>query len=542
MKITKVVMLVICVLSLALGLSFSGAWGLERVLYYAAGSTAHPDPHMGTGYVDTTVYINSYDSLVRPGKDYKVGPHIATDWTVSDDRLTFTFNLRKGVLFHDSSELTAEDVAFSMTRLIKLGRGFSFLFRDIVESVEAADKYTVKFKLRKQFGPFVSTLVRFFIVNKKCILANKKPGDFGEFGDYGVGYLTNGGDCGSGPYKITGFVAQSHVHAEKFPKYWQGFAPNAPDRIEQTLLIDPTALKTKMKVRELDISSMWMPPEWYADVDKIEGIDISYTPTLSQCYLQMNNQKPPLDDIHFRKALSWAFDYKSVVEHILPASKQAVGSVPGRIVGHNPNVYQYRQDLKKAEEELKKSKYYKELKKYMPIELAWLNTVPSEEKIGLLMKRDAAKIGIDVELIKEPWVRIIEEVSNVNTTRHIYAIFVSADYPEAISLLFTKWHSKGTGKWSQSEWLQNPEVDKMIDDTLSTFDTEERINKSKKLQEKIVDLAPSIFLVDNVEMHAYQSGYIDWPKEVRENPIMGYAYEARLISVYPEKREELRKK
>jgi peptide/nickel transport system substrate-binding protein len=542
MKTTKIVMLVILALSLTIGLSFTGAWAQERVLYYSVGSTAHPDPHTGTGYVDTTVYINSYDTLVRPGKDYKVGPNLATDWTVSDDKLTYTFHLRKGVLFHDSSELTAEDVAFSMTRLIKLGQGFSFLFRDLVESVEATDKYTVKFKLKRRFGPFVSSLIRFFIVNKQCILANKKPGDFGEFGDYGMGYLVNGGDCGSGPYKITSFVAQSHIHAEKFPKYWQGFAPNAADRIEQTLLIDPTALKTRMKVRELDISSMWMPSEWYADVDKIEGIDVAYVPTLQQCYLQMNNQKPPLDDIHFRKALAYAFDYKSVVEHILPNSKQAVGCVPERIVGHNPKVVQYHQDLKKAEKELKSSKYYKELKKYMPLELVWLNTMPAEEKIGLLMKSDAAKIGIDVELIKEPWVRIIEEVSNVNTTRHIYAIFVAADYPEAISLLYTKWHSKATGTWSQSEWLRNPEIDKMIDDALSTTDTEERINKSKKIQEKIVDLSPSLFLVDQVEMHAYQSGYINWPKEVRENPIMGYAYESRLISVNPEKREEFRKK
>jgi peptide/nickel transport system substrate-binding protein len=287
---------------------------------------------------------------------------------------------------------------------------------------------------------------------------------------------------------------------------------------------------------------MWMPSEWYADVDKIEGIDIAYVPTLQQCYLQMNNQKPPLDDIHFRKALAWAFDYQSVVQNILPAAKQAVGPVPQRIVGHNPNVLQYHQDLTKAEEELKKSKYYKDLKKYMPIELVWLNTMAPEEQIGLLLKRDAAKIGIDVELIKEPWVRIIQDVSSINTTKDIYAIFVSADYPEAISLLYTKWHSKATGTWSQSEWLRNPEVDKMIDDALATADTQERINQSKKLQEKIVELSPSLFLVDQVEMHAYQSAYINWPKEVRENPIMGYAYEARLISVYPEKREEFRKK
>jgi peptide/nickel transport system substrate-binding protein len=541
MKTTKLVLLVISVLGLAVGLSFTPAGAQDRVLYSVA-STAHPDPHTGMGYVDTTVYINSYDSLLRPGKDYQVGPNIATDWTVSNDKLTYTFHLRKGVLFHDLSELTAEDVAFSMNRLIKLGQGFSFLYRDNVESVEVVDRYTVKFKLKRQFGPFLPSLIRFFIVNKQCILANKKPGDFGEFGDYGVGYLMNGGDCGSGAYKITSFVAQAHIDGEKFPKYWQAFAPNAPDRIEQTLLIDPTALKTKMKLRELDISSMWMPSEWYADVDKIEGIDIAYVPTLQQCYLQMNNQKPPLDDIHFRKALAWAFDYQSVVQNILPAAKQAVGPVPQRIVGHNPNVLQYHQDLTKAEEELKKSKYYKDLKKYMPIELVWLNTMAPEEQIGLLLKRDAAKIGIDVELIKEPWVRIIQDVSSINTTKDIYAIFVSADYPEAISLLYTKWHSKATGTWSQSEWLRNPEVDKMIDDALATADTQERINQSKKLQEKIVELSPSLFLVDQVEMHAYQSAYINWPKEVRENPIMGYAYEARLISVYPEKREEFRKK
>ena len=97
------------------------------------------------------------------------------------------------------------------------------------------------------------------------------------------------------------------------------------------------------------------------------------------------------------------------------------------------------------------------------------------------------------------------------------------------------------------EWLQDDNLDKMIEDALSTIDTEERFAKYAAIQKYIVDLCPTIWLFDQAEMRAYQANYIYWPaaelakSEEPSIAVLGYAMYARNMKVFPEKRQVLLK-
>lgn len=143
---------------------------------------------------------------------------MAETWEVSEDGLTCTCHIKQGIQFHNGDEMTASDVAFSMNRLLAIGEGYAYLFEDSVELAEATDGYTVVFHMKKTFGPFVSALIRLFILNEEQVMANaESEGAYGEFGDYGRNWpVTN--DAGSGAYMAKDLVQQDYFLAEKFDK------------------------------------------------------------------------------------------------------------------------------------------------------------------------------------------------------------------------------------------------------------------------------------------------------------------------------------
>lgn len=500
----------------------------------------YADPAVGSDFSSSCALVNVYDTLVYPTREGPVQPQVARSWEVSGDSLAWTFHLRQGIKFHDGSELTAEDVAFSMDRLTTIGEGYAYLFTGRVIKSEVLDKYAVRFRLSEPFGPFLTNLVRLYIVNKKQVMKHvEKPGPYGELGDYGKKYLLTH-DCGSGPYRIKEFRLEEYVLMEKNPAYWLPIDPDAPDEVRFIATTEPVTVRTMISRRELEISDQWQTAEGWKALDAIKGVDITGFFMGGVFYYMMHTKKAPTDDIHFRKAIAWATDYDAVVG-LFPGTHQAQGPVAVDFPGWNPDVFVYRRDLARAKEELKKSRYYDKLDDY-PVEVHWCAEVPDEEKVALLFMANMADIGIIANIVKTPWLKMVDEVASQEASPHIETIFVAPHYPEAGSILESRYHSQSAPTWEQNEWLLDPEIDKMIEDAIATIDTEERFAKYRKIQDKIVELCPSIFMFDQLERHAYQSFYVDWPAAQGEViPVMGYNFDCRLIKVYPEKREELLK-
>ncbi len=522
---------------------------MKRVLRVGFAFPTYIDPAVGSDFSSSTALTQLYDPLVWPTPDGGVKPWIAVNWTVSDNGLVWTFKIRKGVKFHSGDELTAVDVAFSMKRLLTVGQGYAYIFIPYIKDVKVLDNYTVQFILKKPWGGFLKALIRLYIVDHKVVMEHiKKPGPYGKYGDFATQWLTYH-DAGSGPYMAVDVNPQKYVKMVRFKDYWNkdAFAPNAPDEVIFLATAGaPTTEMTMFAKRELDIGDQWLPQEILNEIANIKGVSIAKIPLPGELYLMFNTKKPPLDDVHVRRALAYAFEYNTVVTEIYPGVKLADGPVPHILPGWC-DVGRYTTDLNKAKEELKKSKYWPDIvqhpDKYV-IEFWWIAEVPAEEKIALLFASDAAKLGLKVKVVKTPWAKMVEYSANWTTSPHATLLFDIAPYPDAGALLWAKYSSQTASSWDQIEFLLNSSLDAWMEKALSTLNDKERYQMYCQIEKYINSIAPDLFLFEMVAKMPYQSYYIVWPQAQDPSkvvPAIGYNIVAREIQVLVNKKAELLK-
>jgi len=478
------------------------------------------DPAVGNDFSSSTALVNIYDSLVFPVVGGGYEPWLAESWEVSDDGLTWTFKLREGVKFHDGSEVQASDVVYSFNRLKGVGEGYAYLQAG-VDSAEAIDDSTVQFTLSEPTGLFLASLIRLYILNEELVRENTAAeGPYGDDGDYGKEWLLTH-DAGSGPYKVAEFPLEEFLLMEKNEDWWGDFVENAPDEVRFIATTETITIRTLMADQELEISDQWQTVEALEALDKIGGIEVAAWPTINEFYFMINNRIPPTDDIHCRRAMAYAFDYETAVSLEWEGTVQSQGPAPALTAGHNPDVFVFTRDLDKAMEEMAQCQYADSLDDF-PVEFHWVSEVPAEEKFALLFQANMADIGMSVEVISTPWLSVVEATSAQDTSPHIVSIYVTSDSPEAGSMLKQRYHSSSADQWLQNEWLLDEEFDANIDDALVTVDQDERFKKYAELQNYLAELAPSIFVYDQVQKQAYQD-YVDWPAARGEViPLGGY--------------------
>jgi len=518
-----------------------GSAAAEKIVRFSASGTPKIDPAVGMDTSSCIALVNLYDTLVFPADDGSLKPMAAEKWDVDESGLNYTFYLKKGIKFHSGNELTANDVVYSMKRLTTIGEGFASLFVDTVADTVAVDDYTVKFTLGKKFGPFMDTLVRLYIVDEKTVEANinKQDSKYGDKGDYGKDWLVTH-DAGSGPYIVKELRQQEYLYGTKFNDYWGGWDKDAPDSFKIIDNTEGTTIRTLMTNRELEITDQWQTKENMDAMGQIPGVSIDVRFAGTDKNVMLNTKKAPTDDVNFRKALAYCYDYAGVINEF-PGSFQSVGPVPHDLPGWGEKTTQYTTDLVKAKEYLQKSKYANELDKY-PVEIYWISDVPDDEKIALTLQAQAQKIGIKVEVKKAPWISYVDIMSTVETTPNAAIISVSPDYNEAGSMLKLRYGSKSCGTWQEGEWLQSAELDAKIEDALSTVDRTERFAKYAKIQEELAaDICPTIWAFDSAERRAYQSDYVLWPsaESIKQGqtvtPVLGYYAYFHDFRIYPDK-------
>ncbi len=487
------------------------------------------DPAVGNDNSSSSAMVNLYDTLVFPLADGTVKSWLAESWEVSDDGLVWDFILRKGVKFHDGSELTADDVVYSFERLTTIGEGYGYLFGG-VSKAEAIDDYTVRFTLGEANGLFLPSLVRLYVLNKDVVEAHlASEGAYGDKGDYGKEFLLTA-DAGCGPYKVSEFRLEEELVMTRFADWWGHFNPKAPEEVRFLAVTEAATIRTLMSNAELEISDQWQSVDAFENLQKLDDVSVAALPTFMELYLMMNTKAAPLDDLAVREAISYAFDYDTAVSLEWPGTKKSVGPVPQALGGHNPNVKTYDYNVEKAKAALARSKYAGNISDYT-IEIHWISEVPDEEKFALLFQANMAAIGLDVEVVSSPWLSVVENTAAPETSPDLVMIYIPSDMPEVGPLLKLRYHSSTAPTWSQNEWLLDPELDAAMDKALATIDVEERFAKYADIQEDIAARASALYLYDAVEKHAYQD-YVDWPAaKGKASPLTGYYIYAADIGI-----------
>ncbi len=457
------------------------------------------DPAKASDYADSILMFNVYDTLVLPAQG---GPgyvgHLAESWTT--DGTSFTFKLRDGVKFQSGNPLTADDVVFSLERMKAIGAGLSYLF-GVVESAEAIDPSTVKFTLSSPYAPFVASLVRLPIVDKKLVMANLGEGD-GEMGDWGQAFLSANA-AGTGAYTVKSHNPQEETVMERNDAYFLGVPEVAPDTVRLRYGLEAATVRTLIAQGEHDISSQWLPPEVMGALAR-EGAQLLTEGGTGAFYLKMNTAKPPLDDVHCRLALSNAFDYDTAIKMIaitddISAGSPATGAIPKGMYGANDTSVVLKQDMEAAKKHLAACKYDPA---DMDIEISWIAEVPLEERLALLMQSNLTQLGVKSHITKMPWALFTEAVAKPENTPNISQLFVNAVTGDPDTLLYGMYHSSNAGTWQSPEYLNDPLVDEYLDAGRTATTDAGREEAYSKLNARLMELAPTIYAYDRQSVFA----------------------------------------
>lgn len=491
------------------------------------------DPAKGSDEASSAALVNLYDSLVFPTPSGELQPDLATNWAVSPDGLTYTFTLRNDVKFHNGDILTASDVVFSMNRLLTIGQGYAYLFLPYIKNVSAPNSNTVVFTLKKPFGPFLSAIVRLYVLDQKQVVAHETNGTYGTNGDYGSTWLLTH-DAGSGPYTIQSANLESNMVLEEFTGYWNGTQPNQPKLVQFIGTSDPSTVHALFASHQIQITDQWQEYSNVVALSKLPGAKLVEIPTVNEMYLMLNTLKPPTDDIYVREAMFYALNYTAIVTQIFPGSQYAAGPVPTSLPGHDPNIPTSSQNLSLALQLIKKSKYYNQLSQY-PVTYFWVTQVPAEQKMALEFAADMAKIGITVNVVGEPWLTVVADLANVTSSPNVVSIEDGASYLEAGSVLQSRYSMASEGTWEQNEWLHNSTLDSLISQAVSTQNVQQRYQLYRQIQEQIYQLYPTIYAFQVTEVRAYYPTVVNWyAANGNPNPLLGYNFYFRDIQFYPQ--------
>jgi peptide/nickel transport system substrate-binding protein len=246
------------------------------------------DPTAGAAAaIDEVVYANIFEGLTRFAPDGSVIPGLAESWDISEDGLTYTFNLREGVTFHDGSAMTAEDVVFSLdrARAEDSTNAQKPLFAGI-ESVEAVDDTTVVVTLTAPDGafPFKMAWGDAVIVDPASAETN----------------ATN--PVGTGPFRFSEWVQGDRVEIVRNDDYWG--EPVALEAATFQFISDPNAAFAAMMSGDIDAFPNFPAPETLAQFEANPQFTVVVGSTEGETILAMNNAGEPLNDVRIRQAIT----------------------------------------------------------------------------------------------------------------------------------------------------------------------------------------------------------------------------------------------
>ena len=255
------------------------------------------DPHATTAYASFQVLENVYDTLVVPNaEDLTMEPSLATEWTTSEDDLTWTFTLRDGVTFHDGSEFDSADVVYSYRRIIDEELANAYRFENVA-SVKATDPQTVMITLSR---PTPNLLERIGSFKGMAIIPEGAAEEYD---------LTTEA-VGTGPFTLESSDASSTVLAS-YEDHWGG-APSVGG-VEFRYITEPAAALTALQNGEVQWTDN-VPPQQIESLEGDDAVELQSTPSVDYWYLSMNYARAPFDNPLVRRAIATAVDREEVAE------------------------------------------------------------------------------------------------------------------------------------------------------------------------------------------------------------------------------------
>ena len=460
------------------------------------GQIAEPqslDPHAVTAVNDFRILVNIYDGLVRfADGTLEVEPSLAEDWEISEDGLTYTFQLREGVSFHDGAPFNAEAVVFNFERMLDEEHPhhdtgpfpLSFFF-SAVDEVTALDDYTVEFTLNEPFAPFMSNLA----YPTGLMVSPAAVAEHGE--DYGRN------PSGTGAYRFQEWLGNQRVVVTRNEDYWGG-APQ-PEAVVFRPITDANTRVAEMLSGGLDIM-VEVPPDSIADFRTAPDFDVHEQAGPHVWFLILNMREGPFTDRRIRQAANYAIDKGSLVTNVLQGTAEVAASpiAPAFAWAYNEDLEPYPFDPDRARELLEEAGYDGEEITFFVTEggSGMLDPVA----MGTAIQADLADVGMNVSIQTFEWNTFLNEVNaGLEGRADMAQMAWMTNDPDTLPFLTLRTEAFPEDGGFNSGYYSNEEVDEILHRARVSTEPEERAALYRQMQEMVVEDAPWVFVANWVQ-------------------------------------------
>jgi peptide/nickel transport system substrate-binding protein len=471
----------------------------DAIVVAMTNSAINLDPRVGADDASQKAHQLLYNSLVKIDAALKVVPELAVSLTRPDE-VTYVAALRRGVRFHDGSELTAADVAYTFRSFLDpTFRGRSGAYTN-VRSVEIVDPYTVAFHLKTPSASFPINLVMGIVKNGSGAANARTP-------------------IGTGPYSLQSFKPDDRIVLTRFDRYFEGPAKNTG--IVLKVVPDDTMRGLELRKGAVDLVVNDVAPDIVWQMQREGTLQIATGPGTDYAYLGLNLKDPLLQRLEVRQAIGYAIDRDAIVKYLRRGfAATAVGIVPPMSWAFRREVFDFRYDPAQAKRLLDAAGLPDpDGDGPRPRLTLTLKTSTAEmyRVQAAAIQQDLARVGIAVDVRSQEFATLLSDV--VKGSFQMYtAQFVGVTDPDMLRRVFHSAQAPPNGL--NRAHYRNADVDRLIDQASAMSDDEARRLLYGQAQTAIARDVPVISLWYKTNVAVFQPDI----HGVRLSPIADFTF------------------
>lgn len=433
------------------------------------------------------VPLNIFDRLVEVEKvdgEYEIVPSLASSWEISKDGKVYTLHLVEGVKFHNGEDFKADDVSYSLNRIINVQGAVNSSFVSQIDGydeliagsanqlrgVNIIDDYTLEITLKEPYSGFLASLASAPVSMFDKATTEAAGDKFGIEAEYTVG---------TGPFKLKEWKLNEGIELSKNDSYWKG-SPSI-DGIEIKVIPDTETQNIMYRNGELDILDLDYMVDYIPKYKEDFKDRLVMTPRVGITYFTFNENIEPLNNVDVRKAISMAIDRQAIVDAMYNGTASIENGIfPEGLIGHNKDLKDIEYNIQKAKELLAKAGYANGFDMEIADNSASSDTTKS---ILEIIAEQLAQLGINVSIKnydESTWLatRKSGELGSFMSTW-------TADYNDPDNFIYTFFGSKENTKLRSLNY-KDEDVINRVAAARSILDQEERIKEYQALEEKII--------------------------------------------------------
>lgn len=401
-----------------------------------------------------------YNRLFKLNTDFEAVPDLAESWEQPSDK-EWVIKIKEGVMFTDGTEMTAEDVKYSLNRSKESATVKHVLSE--VESIEVVDTYTVKITTKVPFAPFLFTLAH--------AGASIMPKAYVESGD------NFAAPVGSAQYKFVEWVSGDKIVLERNDDYYDKENMGASKTITFKVIPEGTSRTIALETGEVDVVANLET----IDVSKVTDnakLSLYEAPSTRMDYLGMNVEKAPFDNKLVRQAMNYAVDKEAIVEiAINGAGVPATSITAPALLGHKDLDYGYNPE--KAKEILKQAG-----KENLEVTI-WASG-DLRKRIAEVVQANLMEIGVQAEIEMFEWGAYLEATNSGKQQMFVLAWTSNPDPDSCLTPLFAE---SSIGSQNRARYA-NERVEELLEAGRVELDLEKREAIYNELHEIVMEDAP----------------------------------------------------